>query len=100
MVFKCWHIESWWIFWPINVHVIFVFVCCVLVLLLLFYYPQSLIVSFRNSSLYLHVFVCFEYVFHGVNNFGLPKLLWNGVVQSGPYHIYPVHFLFCWRITA
>ena len=32
MVFKCWHIKSGWIFWPVNVHVIFVFIfvfwCC------------------------------------------------------------------------
>ena len=32
MVFKCWHIESGWILWPVNVHVIFVFIfvfwCC------------------------------------------------------------------------
>lgn len=91
MVFKCWHIKSGWIFWPVNVHVIFVFIfvfwCC--------WYeinePQSTFATLlpeKSNCQFQEQFCLFA------------CLCMSLYVLNMSFMESIMHFFFCWRITA
>lgn len=105
MVFKCWHIESWWIVWPVNVRVIFVFICCVLVLLVWDKWATIYFCYFTTRKVYLLVsgtvlFICMSlYVlnmsFMESIILGCPNCSWMGL-----YRVDRTTFILCTSFFA